>query len=128
MAFSVESRMPFLDVRLAEFLAGVPEAYKIHRGWTKYIARQAFNRRLPNDIVWRKDKMGWPIPEKQWSNGCLRCWFAAPAKDQARFEEWGVGEEYRSCLASSDITRRIRAINLRAWAKTFVDGDWRSLM
>jgi asparagine synthase (glutamine-hydrolysing) len=128
MAFSVESRMPFLDVRLAEFLAALPEAYKIHRGWTKYVARQAFDQKLPDDIVWRKDKMGWPIPEKQWSNGPLRQWFQAPAADQARFDDWGVGHEYRSCRASPDITRRIRAVNLSAWARTFVDGAWRSFM
>jgi asparagine synthase (glutamine-hydrolysing) len=125
MAFGVESRMPFLDVRLAEFLASMPEAYKINAGWTKFIARQAFDKKLPDDIVWRKDKMGWPIPEQKWANDDLRDWFAAPARDAARFAEWGVGDEYSACLNSDDITRRIRALNLSAWARTFVDGEWR---
>lgn len=75
MAFSIESRMPFMDHRLVEFLASIPGCYKIHRGWTKYIARLAFDKKLPDEIVWRKDKMGWPIPEKHWFRGGLREWF-----------------------------------------------------
>lgn len=62
MSFSIESRMPFMDHRLVEFNAKVPAAYKIHRGWTKYYARLAFRNRLPNEIVWRKDKIGWAVP------------------------------------------------------------------
>jgi asparagine synthase (glutamine-hydrolysing) len=75
MAFSIESRMPFLDHRLVEFLASIPGCYKIHKGWTKYIARLAFDKKLPDEIVWRKDKMGWPIPEEYWFKGGLREWF-----------------------------------------------------
>jgi asparagine synthase (glutamine-hydrolysing) len=65
-AFSIESRMPFMDYLLVEFLATVPAAYKIHGGWTKYIARKAFDGKLPDSICWRRDKMGWPIPEEFW--------------------------------------------------------------
>ena len=72
MAFSIESRMPYLDYRLVEFLASVPSCYKIHKGWTKYLARLAFSKRLPDEIVWRKEKMGWPAPEKQWFDEKLR--------------------------------------------------------
>lgn len=72
MAFSIESRMPYMDYRLVEFLAMVPASYKVHAGWTKYIARKAFDHRLPDEICWRKDKMGWPIPEKFWFKGKLK--------------------------------------------------------
>ena len=77
MAFSIESRMPFMDYRLVEFLASVPACYKIHKGWTKYIARKAFSEYLPKEICWRKDKLGWPIPEKFWfdTNGPLNEWY-----------------------------------------------------
>ncbi len=75
MAFSVESRMPFLDYRLAEFLASVPSSYKIHKGWTKMPARLAFDKKLPDSVVWRKDKQGWPVPEDHWFRGGLRDWF-----------------------------------------------------
>ncbi len=58
MAYGVEVRNPFLDYRLVEFLASVPACYKIRNGWTKYIARLAFDGKLPDEIVWRRDKMG----------------------------------------------------------------------
>lgn len=69
MAFSIESRAPFMDYRLVEYLANVPASYKLRNGWTKYIARLAFDGKLPDEITWRKDKMGWPIPETLWFNG-----------------------------------------------------------
>jgi asparagine synthase (glutamine-hydrolysing) len=127
MAFGVESRMPFLDVRLATFLASLPEAYKVHRGWTKYIARKAFDHALPDSVTWRKDKMGWPIPERVWADGPLKDWFDRPRSQAGRFDEWGVGSEFRACLNSGSMTERVRALNLSAWAETFCDGGWRSM-
>ena len=47
----------------------LPDVYKMHGGWTKYISRIAFNGKLPESITWRKDKMGWPAPLKEWIRG-----------------------------------------------------------
>ncbi len=69
MALSIESRQPFMDYRLVEFLNALPDVYKMHGGWTKYISRIAFNDKLPESITWRKDKMGWPTPLKEWIRG-----------------------------------------------------------
>ena len=69
MAWSVESRQPFMDYRLVEFLSNLPDTYKLYKGWTKYITRIAFEGKLPNKITWRKDKMGWPMPLKEWVSG-----------------------------------------------------------
>lgn len=74
MGHSIESRMPFMDYRLVEFLASVPACYKMRNGWTKYIARLAFDGKLPDEITWRKDKMGWNIPESYWFQGGLKNW------------------------------------------------------
>jgi asparagine synthase (glutamine-hydrolysing) len=91
MAFSIESRMPFMDYRIVEFLAMVPACYKIHNGWTKYIARKAFSEHLPKEICWRKDKMGWPIPEKFWfdTGGPLNGWYQKLSND-SRFTTEGL--------------------------------------
>jgi asparagine synthase (glutamine-hydrolysing) len=40
MAFSIETRLPFLDYRLVEFALSVPAEFKIKNGWTKNITRQ----------------------------------------------------------------------------------------
>jgi len=66
MAFSIEARVPFIDYRLVEYALSIPTVYKIHNGWTKYILRSAMNGILPESIQWRKDKMGFVTPEKQW--------------------------------------------------------------
>jgi len=84
MAFSIESRMPFMDYRLVEFLATVPVTYKLHGGWTKYLARRAFDSKLPDSVCWRRDKMGWPIPEEFWFKGKLKEHFMRTLKG-ARF-------------------------------------------
>lgn len=126
MAFSVESRTPFLDFRLAEFLAATPESYKIHDGWSKHLARKAFTERLPGDVVWRRDKMGWPVPEATWAAGPLKTWFDEAADHVSYFDDLGVGEEYRAAFASPDVTLRIRALNLAAWRTIFLDGGWKT--
>lgn len=90
MAFSLESRMPFMDYRLVEFLATVPASYKIHAGWTKFIARKAFDHRLPDSICWRKDKMGWPIPEEFWFKGKLKEDFCRRLQNGTFLPELGV--------------------------------------
>tara|TARA_B100000315_G_scaffold186668_1_gene176106 strand:- start:3513 stop:5039 length:1527 start_codon:yes stop_codon:yes gene_type:complete len=69
MFYSVESRHAFMDYRLISFLNTIPSTYKMKNGWTKYLARMAFKDKLPDDIVWRKDKMGWPQPIKNWLAG-----------------------------------------------------------
>ena len=87
MGHSIESRMPFMDYRLVEFLAQVPACYKMHNGWTKYLARLAFDKKLPDDIAWRKDKMGWPIPEEYWFKGNLKNWASDTLKDSKTLKE-----------------------------------------
>ncbi len=66
MFYSVESRQPYMDFRLISFLNKIPYTYKMHNGWTKYLARIAFRGKLPDEIVWRKDKMGWSQPLQMW--------------------------------------------------------------
>lgn len=66
MAFSVESRLPFLDYRLVEYVFRLPIAAKIGAGWTKRVMREAMKGRLPEEIRLRRDKMGYPTPLNYW--------------------------------------------------------------
>lgn len=66
MAFSMESRVPFIDYRYIEAAVKIPEEEKIVNGYTKYPLRKFISNRLPNEIVWRKNKMGWPSPRNRW--------------------------------------------------------------
>ncbi len=66
MAFSLESRVPFLDYRLVEFLFTVPAEQKIRLGETKYLMRKSLQDLLPQSILQRRDKIGFFGPEHRW--------------------------------------------------------------
>lgn len=66
MAFSIESRVPFLDYRIVEFAIALDGKYKIRNQWTKWIIRKACRDYLPKEIVKRKNKMGFPAPFARW--------------------------------------------------------------
>jgi len=126
MAFSIESRMPFLDYRLAEFLCALPASYKIHDGWTKHVARLAFDGRLPGDIVWRRDKMGWPIPEAFWFGGELRSWYRGEIESSPFLRELGLKLDVERSLQSGvPINRLTRLLNLATWHRVHVESSWR---
>ncbi|MCM2464708.1 asparagine synthase (glutamine-hydrolyzing) [Methanoculleus oceani] len=66
MAFSIEARVPFLDYRLVEYLAGLPLDQKVRRGVTKYVLRRAIRGLVPDAVRCRMDKMGFVTPEEVW--------------------------------------------------------------
>ena len=72
MAVSLESRVPFLDFRIAELIASMPPTIKYKGGQTKYILKKAMSALLPAPIVNRKDKMGFPVPLREWWDSDLK--------------------------------------------------------
>ena len=68
MAASIESRVPFLDHRLAEFTARMPREMKVRGGTTKWILREAMKGLLPAEIL-ERPKMGFPVPIGSWFRG-----------------------------------------------------------
>lgn len=84
MRFSVESRVPFLTSDLANFLLSLPEHYLISsEGETKSIFRAAMRGIVPDEILDRRDKVGFETPEKQWLLGMapqIREWLSEDIK------------------------------------------------
>jgi len=66
MAFSIETRLPFLDYRLVELCLSLPLRSKIRDGWTKWTLRRAMSGILPESIAWRRDKIGFEAPAMHW--------------------------------------------------------------
>ena len=120
MANSVESRLPFLDFRLVEFLASVPVTYKIHNGWTKYLSRIAMSDLLPDEIVWRKDKMGWPQPDEIWLKGELKEWVLESINESNIIKDKDK-KFLKNKFIHNKITieKLVRFINLSIWYKIF---------
>lgn len=62
IGFKFEYRYPLLDIRLLEFCINLPSHMKRKNGWGRYIARQALQNLIPNELQWRQDKAGSPVP------------------------------------------------------------------
>ena len=74
MAHGLESRVPLLDHPLVEFAATIPADVKFRNGTLKHILKDVAQPYLPDVIVNRTDKMGFPTPWTEWSKGEVRDW------------------------------------------------------
>lgn len=66
MAFTIESRVPYLDHPLVEYCLALPVESLVVDGYSKHILRHAVQEKLPHDVVWRKDKKGFVTPQAHW--------------------------------------------------------------
>ncbi|MEP6616168.1 MAG: asparagine synthase (glutamine-hydrolyzing) [Ginsengibacter sp.] len=66
MAHGREARLPFLNHDLVEFIFSLPSSYKIKQGFTKWILRKSMDKLLPDEILWRGEKIGYEPPQKTW--------------------------------------------------------------
>jgi asparagine synthase (glutamine-hydrolysing) len=67
MAFSIESRVPFLTPELVDFVLSLPEEYIIGSdGMSKAVFRRAMRGIVPKAVLERKDKIGFSTPERSW--------------------------------------------------------------
>jgi asparagine synthase (glutamine-hydrolysing) len=71
MAHSLEVRPPFLDHRIVEFAARLPENLKIRNSTLKVVLRHLMRDKLPTEVLRRK-KEGFDIPAHDWLRGVLR--------------------------------------------------------
>ncbi len=128
MAASIESRVPFLDHPLTEWLAQLPQRMKLRGTTTKWILREAMKNKLPGPILSRK-KMGFPVPVGAW----LRTHW------KPLIDEYITGERAHSRgIFQADTVRGLVAEHLsginhserlwalltfEVWARIFLDGD-----
>jgi asparagine synthase (glutamine-hydrolysing) len=125
MAFSLESRLPFLDYRLVEFSFSLPDTLIIQNGWSKWILRQAMAGILPEKIRWRQDKMGFVTPQDIWFKEELAPFIHEVLHDP-NFQQrsyWNskkIIESYQMYLKNNDPTIKIwlwRFISTELWLK-----------
>ena len=70
-AFGMEGRPVFLDHRMIEFSLSLESKHKIRNGWTKFLIRKYIESEGLNDIAWRKNKLGFPAPNRLWTSKIL---------------------------------------------------------
>jgi asparagine synthase (glutamine-hydrolysing) len=125
MAYSIESRVPFLTPQLAEFVLSLPEEFIIApNGTSKAVFREAMRGIVPDAILNRTDKIGFETPEKRWLCGDLRTWveWVLCSEEMASIEPLRLSmlrQEWQAVLNGS---RRFdnhiwRWLNLAVWTR-----------
>lgn len=103
MAVGLETRVPFLDHRVAEVAARVPMSMKLHGQTGKWILRRMLARQLP-EALFDRPKCGFSLPLGDWLRGELRDW-AEDLLDPSRMRQEGffdarrVQEQWQANLA-----------------------------
>jgi len=129
MAASLESRVPFLDHKLVEFTARLPENMKLRRGWTtKYILRESMKGVLPEAIL-KRSKMGFPVPVGKWFRGEFRnvideYVLSERATRRGIFSPAYVNKLVAEHSAGVNHSERLWSlVNFEMWQRQFIDGE-----
>ncbi|MCL2132519.1 MAG: asparagine synthase-related protein [Lentimicrobiaceae bacterium] len=66
-SFGLDCLMPFANSKkMAEYVFSLPSTFKIHKSWGKYLLRSAMVGIVPDEIRWRRQKIGFEAPEYHW--------------------------------------------------------------
>ncbi|WP_286919579.1 asparagine synthase (glutamine-hydrolyzing) [Pseudomonas sp. UBA6753] len=126
MRFSIESRVPFLTTELSQFLLALPEHYLISdKGETKHVFRAAMRGIVPDDILNRRDKVGFETPERDflvqnadklrvWLREDLKLPFLSSARLLTEFDSIVAGTKRHS-------SQVWRWVNFYRWHQMFMD-------
>ena len=71
MANSLEARSPFLDHKLIEFAASLPESLKMNKFRNKYLLKKVAAKLVPSEVIYRR-KMGFGVPVGSWFRGEMK--------------------------------------------------------
>lgn len=125
MNSSVESRFPMMDYRLVDFWMKLPIAYKLNDGYTKYIARLTFDKKLPDDIVWRRQKFGWEMPQKYWLENGLGEFVINEIRDSKFLMEYDIIDNaekfYDLNIKTNNLKQIFRILNLAIWHRIYFE-------
>jgi len=129
MAASIESRVPFLDHKLVEYAATLPDAWKL-QGWTtKRVLREAMKGVVPESIL-NRPKMGFPVPFADWTRGAWNL-VARDILMDRRSRERGLLDPVavdqllkdHAAARTNGGDRLWTLLNLELWHRTFIDRE-----
>jgi len=135
MAFSRESRLPFLDYDLVDFCIRLPDKYWVEKGWQKWILRESTVSTVPESIRWRADKVGYAAPLDVWLRNSLKEWGYERVFDSALIGVHGydyssvkkLWDDHMAGVANNSWAIW-RWISLSEWLGLYRSGCWRSGM
>lgn len=124
MAHGLESRVPLLDHRIIEFAAKIPAHIKFKDGINKYLPKKIFRNMVPDSVLDRKDKKGFPTPTNLWFKTTLNEWVKDLLSDQRTLNRGLYDKKGLLKLIDNtdDYNRAIwGVINLELWHRRFMD-------
>ncbi len=129
MAFGIESRVPFVDHKLVEWLSALPADMRLGGGWTKRILREALVGVLPERVRTRKSKLGFITPEPEWLAGPLAGWLRETLSTPRHLVDVVEAAGVRRLLARRESGDRSLALEntlfrlaiYESWARRFIE-------
>lgn len=133
MAHGLESRVPLLDHPLVEFVASVPADLKFQGGNLKHLLKNGYRDTLPPSILNRRDKMGFPVPLKEWFGSELRPFVMDILSNMhsKQREFLNTGEILKNFGDEAQFSRKTWALlSLELWQQEFHDkaSEYRALL
>ncbi len=131
MAFSLESRVPYLDPELVEHVLALPAEALVSRGWSRAILRDAMRGVLPETIRLRRWKVGFTTPEMRWLKArrtAVQSLFRSPAFAERKYwDGLRVADAFREACAGrmEESLFFWRVLNVELWLRVFFGGDGR---
>lgn len=124
MAHGIEARVPFLDHELVSFAATIPADIKFPGGRMKHLLKDTFSHNLPDDITQRRDKMGFPVPLKEWFSGPVKDFVCDVFSSQKARERgfYNTSKVLEGLSQNPRFSRKIWGIlSLELWYQSFHD-------
>jgi asparagine synthase (glutamine-hydrolysing) len=129
MAASIESRVPFLDHKLVEFSARLPDHMKLNGWTTKRVLREAMSTMLPQSILTRP-KMGFPVPLERWFRDAFRPLLDDYVLGERTLARGIIQPDFARQLvvehtsgAANHTERLWTLVNFEMWSRMFLDND-----
>jgi asparagine synthase (glutamine-hydrolysing) len=117
LSVPIEIRSPFLDHRVVEFVFGLPPSFLIRDGWLKWILREAMKDMLPPEIIWRRNKTGFPFPYRQWLAQSKDRFFAMARGSDVPYVDLSILRDQYDRLAREDPLLLWRMMITSLWWK-----------
>jgi asparagine synthase (glutamine-hydrolysing) len=128
MAFSIETRLPFLDYRMVELAFALPDEAKLDGRVSKAILRRAVADRVPPKVLARRDKMGFETPADVWLRSRFRSELRRRLLTPGPLHDWlepaPMEAALEAYLGGRPIGPQIwRWLALESWARQYLAGD-----
>jgi asparagine synthase (glutamine-hydrolysing) len=124
MAVSIESRVPLLDRRIVDLISRMPAGMKFKGGEMKYLLKRSIKDIMPEQIMNRKDKMGFPVPLHIWSQNKAKDFILDTLLSKNAKERNIINTKYVEKMISSEqpFGRGLWGIlSLELWFNQFID-------